>query len=81
MPPAKGGIIQRLTAGWDPRGFEVWPIAAPAGIEREQHFLQRFWAGLPADGEDLRVRPDMVWPRAGGARGRLRHRGGMAPRL
>ncbi|MBU3077440.1 polyphosphate kinase 2 family protein [Sphingomonas quercus] len=47
----KGGIIQRLTAGWDPRGFEVWPIGAPNGIEKEQHFLQRFWAGLPTDGE------------------------------
>ena len=25
----KGGIIQRLTAEWDPRYFEVWPISAP----------------------------------------------------
>ncbi len=24
----KGGIIQRLTAEWDPRYFQVWPIAA-----------------------------------------------------
>lgn len=47
----KGGIIQRLTAGWDPRGFEVWPISAPTGIEKEQHFLQRFWTRLPAEGE------------------------------
>lgn len=45
----KGGIIQRLTAEWDPRYFEVWPIAAPTPEERAHHFLWRFWRRLPGD--------------------------------
>jgi AMP-polyphosphate phosphotransferase len=47
----KGGIIQRLTAKWDPRYFEVWPIAAPTGAERDRHFLWRFWQKLPRSGD------------------------------
>ena len=47
----KGGAIARLTSGWDPRHFEVWPIAAPTEIEREHHFLWRFWQRLPAKRE------------------------------
>lgn len=46
----KGGIIQRLTAEWDPRFFEVWPIAAPSAEEKARHFLWRFWKRLPGDG-------------------------------
>ncbi|MGK6355221.1 polyphosphate kinase 2 family protein [Sphingomonas sp. DT-207] len=44
----KGGIIKRLTADWDPRYFEVWPIAAPTPEESAHHFLWRFWRRLPA---------------------------------
>lgn len=47
----KGGLIQRLTAKWDPRFFEVFPIAAPDREERERHFLWRFWKRLPAAGD------------------------------
>ena len=47
----KGGVIQRLTAEWDPRWYEVWPISAPTEEERERHFLWRFWKRLPARGE------------------------------
>ncbi len=47
----KGGAISRLTAGWDPRYFEVWPIAAPTEEERVRHFLWRFWKRLPGKGE------------------------------
>jgi polyphosphate kinase 2 (PPK2 family) len=47
----KGGIIQRMTAEWDPRYFEVWPIAAPTEAEKERHFLWRFWNRLPGKGE------------------------------
>ncbi len=47
----KGGIIQRLTAEWDPRSYEVWPIAAPTPEEKAHHFLWRFWRRLPANGE------------------------------
>jgi polyphosphate kinase 2 (PPK2 family) len=47
----KGGAIQRLTAKWDPRAFQVWPIAAPTEEEKARHFLWRFWTKLPAAGE------------------------------
>jgi AMP-polyphosphate phosphotransferase len=47
----KGGAIQRLTASWDPRWYEVWPIAAPNEEERVRHFLWRFWKRLPGRGE------------------------------
>lgn len=47
----KGGAIQRLTAKWDPRAFQVWPIAAPSDEEKARHFLWRFWTKLPAKGE------------------------------
>ncbi len=46
----KGGAIQRLTARWDPRYFEVHPIGAPTPEEKARHFLWRFWTRLPADG-------------------------------
>ena len=46
----KGGIIQRLSAEWDPRTYRVWPIAAPSSDEKAHHFLWRFWQRLPADG-------------------------------
>ena len=45
----KGGIIQRMTAKWDPRNYEVWPISAPTTEELGHHFLWRFWRRLPAD--------------------------------
>jgi AMP-polyphosphate phosphotransferase len=47
----KGGAIERLTAGWDPRHFEVWPIGAPTVEEKAHHFLWRFWSKLPGLGE------------------------------
>ncbi len=47
----KGGIIQRLTAKWDPRYFDVFPISAPTAEEKDRHFLWRFWQKLPASGE------------------------------
>jgi AMP-polyphosphate phosphotransferase len=47
----KGGVIQRLTAEWDPRYYEVWPIGAPTEEERVRHFLWRFWKRLPGRGE------------------------------
>ena len=47
----KGGIIRRL--GWplDPRGFKVWPIAAPSPEEQGQPYLYRFWRRLPYPGQ------------------------------
>lgn len=46
----KGGCIRRLTEKLDPRGFRVWPIAAPTPDEMRQHYLQRFWERLPSAG-------------------------------
>ncbi|HEY3311869.1 MAG TPA: hypothetical protein VGK00_09540 [Anaerolineales bacterium] len=47
----KGGAIKRLTEKIDPRGYVVWPIAAPAGEDRERHYLYRFWRRLPEQGQ------------------------------
>jgi polyphosphate kinase 2 (PPK2 family) len=42
----KGGTIRRLTAKLDPRGYRVYPIAAPKGEDAEHHYLWRFWRRL-----------------------------------
>ena len=47
----KGGAIKRLTENIDPRGYVVWPITAPAGDDRERHYLYRFWRRLPEQGQ------------------------------
>jgi AMP-polyphosphate phosphotransferase len=47
----KGGAIKRLTANWDPRYFEVYPISAPTKEEKDKHFLWRFWNKLPGPQE------------------------------
>ena len=47
----KGGIIQRLTAQWDPRYFSVFPVSAPTPEEKDRHFLWRFWRDLPRSGD------------------------------
>lgn len=46
----KGGAIRRLTEPLDPRGFHVWPIAAPRPDEQGRHYLYRFWKRLPVPG-------------------------------
>jgi AMP-polyphosphate phosphotransferase len=47
----KGGTIRRISAVLDPRGFKVWPIAAPTPEELKHHYLSRFWQRLPGKGE------------------------------
>lgn len=47
----KGGTIKRLTEKIDPRGYVVWPIAAPSGDDKERHYLYRFWRRLPEQGQ------------------------------
>jgi len=52
----KGGIIQRLTAELDPRGYEVFRILPATGEERRRHYLWRFWQLLrPADEKQVLV--------------------------
>jgi polyphosphate kinase 2 (PPK2 family) len=47
----KGGAIRRVTEKLDPRGFVVYPIAAPKGDEATHHYLWRFWNKLPEAGQ------------------------------
>ena len=46
----KGGAIKRMTALMDPRGYKVWPIAAPGEEERAHHYLWRFATRMPSKG-------------------------------
>lgn len=46
----KGGAIRRMSAELDPRSYKVWPIAAPNEVERQHHYLRRFWTRLPQRG-------------------------------
>ena len=46
----KGGAIKRLTSLMDPRGYKVWPIAAPGEEERAHHYLYRFATRMPPTG-------------------------------
>jgi AMP-polyphosphate phosphotransferase len=46
----KGGAIKRLTERMDPRGYVVWPIAAPQGDDKVRHYLYRFWRRIPEAG-------------------------------
>jgi polyphosphate kinase 2 (PPK2 family) len=46
----KGGTIRRLTERLDPRGVNVYPIAAPSDEEQGKHFLYRFWRKIPSPG-------------------------------
>ncbi len=47
----KGGVIKRLTSLMDPRGYKVWPIAAPKDAEARHHYLWRFNTRTPELGE------------------------------
>lgn len=46
----KGGNIKRLTKSMDPRGYEVIPVAAPNDVEKNHHYLWRFWNKVPKAG-------------------------------
>ena len=47
----KGGTIRRMSSVMDPRGFKVWPIAAPDQKDLRRHYLARFWDRMPSKGE------------------------------
>jgi len=52
----KGGAIRRLTEQLDSRGYEVYPIAAPAGEDRSHQYLWRFWRRLkPPDEKQIQI--------------------------
>ena len=46
----KGGLIQRMVFGLEPRSVQVWRIGAPSAEEQGKHFLWRFWDRVPATG-------------------------------
>jgi AMP-polyphosphate phosphotransferase len=47
----KGGLIRRISWALDPRTLKVWQTAAPNTLERQQHWMQRFWTKFPVSGE------------------------------
>lgn len=57
----KGGNIKRVTEMLDPRGYEVFPIAAPQGEDRTHHYLWRFWRRLVPPDEKQVLIFDRSW--------------------
>ena len=57
----KRGSIKRITEKMDPRGYEVFPIAAPQGEERTHHYLWRFWRRLKSPDEKQVLIFDRSW--------------------
>jgi polyphosphate kinase 2 (PPK2 family) len=52
----KGGNIKRITERLDPRGYEVFSIAAPQGEDATHHYLWRFWRRLrPPDEKQILI--------------------------
>jgi polyphosphate kinase 2 (PPK2 family) len=52
----KGGNIKRVTEKLDPRGYEVFSIAAPKGEDATHHYLWRFWRRLlPPDEKQILI--------------------------
>jgi polyphosphate kinase 2 (PPK2 family) len=44
----KGGLIERIAYGLEPKSLQVWRIGAPTPEEQGRHYLWRFWQRLPA---------------------------------
>jgi AMP-polyphosphate phosphotransferase len=57
----KGGNIKRVTERLDPRGYEVFPIAAPSGDDRTHQYLWRFWRRLKPPDEKQILIFDRSW--------------------
>ena len=57
----KGGNIRRVTEKLDPRGYHVFPIAAPDGEDKTHHYLWRFWRRLEPPDEKQVVIFDRSW--------------------
>jgi polyphosphate kinase 2 (PPK2 family) len=57
----KGGNIKRVTERLDPRGYEVFPIAAPTGEDKTHHYLYRFWRRLRPPDEKQVLIFDRSW--------------------
>ncbi len=46
----KGGAIKRVTGEMDPRGYYVTSTAAPGMVDKNYHYLWRFWKEMPSKG-------------------------------
>ncbi|MCZ2149706.1 MAG: polyphosphate kinase 2 family protein [Bryobacterales bacterium] len=57
----KGGNIRRVTEKLDPRGYEVFAIAAPSGEDKTHHYLWRFWRRLRPPEEKQVLIFDRSW--------------------
>jgi len=57
----KGGAIRRVTEKVDPRGYQVYAIAAPAGDDKTHHYLWRFWRRLRPPEDKQIVVFDRSW--------------------
>jgi polyphosphate kinase 2 (PPK2 family) len=57
----KGGNIKRVTERLDPRGYEVFSIAAPRGDDATHHYLWRFWRRLKPPDEKQVLIFDRSW--------------------
>ena len=57
----KGGNIKRVTEKLDPRGYEVFSIAAPSGEDKTHHYLWRFWRRLKPPDEKQVLIFDRTW--------------------
>jgi len=57
----KGGNIKRVTEKLDPRGYEVFAIAAPSGEDRTHHYLWRFWRRFKPPSEKQILIFDRSW--------------------
>jgi polyphosphate kinase 2 (PPK2 family) len=57
----KGGALCRVTEKIDPRGFQVFGIAAPEGEDKTHHYLWRFWRRLEAPDEKQILIFDRSW--------------------
>jgi polyphosphate kinase 2 (PPK2 family) len=57
----KGGAVRRVTEKIDPRGYQVFPIAAPDGEDKTHHYLWRFWRRLKAPDDKQILIFDRSW--------------------
>ena len=57
----KGGAIRRVLEKMDPRGYQVYPIAAPKGDDAVHHYLWRFWRRLVAPDDKQVLIFDRSW--------------------
>ena len=57
----KGGNIKRVTERLDPRGYEVFSVAAPQGEDATHHYLWRFWRRLKPPDEKQVLIFDRSW--------------------